>query len=148
MIKNAFQPVIRQIYCIDRMCCLQKCLRVVSILHDRLPKLLVITCQTVFFVRLVLISVLESLKSQDKMMQPSILCPVEIQNRHSATVHIFAVLILIGKLKFPGIFCQMLTQVFDLKLKAEIFPVLLCRKFLYDLLNGAGVTSVICKEKL
>ena len=92
MIKNTLQPVIRQVYCIDRMCCLQKCLRVVSILHDRLPKLLVITCQTVFFVRLVLISVLESLKSQDKMMQPSILCPVEIQNRHSATVHIFAVL--------------------------------------------------------
>ena len=80
-------------------------------------------------------------------MQSSILCPVEIQKRHSATVHIFAVLILIWKLKFPGIFCQMLAQVFDLKLKTEIFPVLLCRKFLYDLLNGTGVTSVICKEK-
>ena len=68
MIISAFQTVIRQINRINRMRRLQERLRIITIFNNRLFQLLIITVQTRFLNRRVLILSLKWLKSENKMM--------------------------------------------------------------------------------
>ena len=134
IIINTFQTVIRQINRINRIRRLQKCLRIVTILNNRLLQLFIITVQAHFLNRRVLILCLKWLKSQNKMMQSAVLGPVSGQYCHSSPSNIFVFFILIQQFNFL-VFLQMFCQICSLKFHPHCLTVLICPQFLNDLLN-------------
>ena len=146
MIISAFQTVIRQINRINRMRRLQERLRIITIFNNRLLQLLIITVQTRFLNRRVLILSLKWLKSKNKMMQSAVLGPVTGQYRHSSPSNIFVSFILIQQFNFL-VFLQMFCQICSLKFHPHCLTVLICPQFLNDLLNRTGIAAIFRKKK-
>ena len=93
-IENLFNPIICQIYGIDRLSRLEKRIDVIAVLEDRLLHLLVIAGQLAFLNRLKLCRVAEILKSEHKVMQFSMCIGITIEDRQAPSSHMVAFRIL------------------------------------------------------
>ena len=146
--ENSLQPVVCQIHRINCMGGLQKCFRIIAVFYDSLTELFIITRQTLSFIGCIFICILKNFKPKHKVMQPSILCSIKIQHRHSAAVNPFIILIVIWDFKFSCRFCKMFLQIFKLKLLSEIFSGFCIRELLNHLLHSARIASIVCQKEV